>query len=72
MSNGYELLNGGAVVLCLITLGLILKENSRFRSEANDMYTHKDVCDVVHTQVSTDLAEIKADIKKLLTKNGIK
>ena len=36
----------------------------------NDIdYTRKDVCEVRHQQISSDLAEIKKDVKTLL-KNG--
>ena len=41
--------------------------------DANDIrYTSKEVCKVVHEQLKADIIEIKQDVKKLLTKNGIK
>ena len=35
-------------------------------------YTRKDICSERHEQIQKDLTEIKSDVKKLLTKNGIK
>jgi len=35
-------------------------------------YVSKEMCDVLHKQTADDVAEIKADVKKLLTKNGVK
>ena len=31
-------------------------------------YVHKDVCDIVHTNLSMDITEIKSDLKCLLSK----
>jgi len=41
-----------------------LDEHKRF---IDDQFTRKDVCKILHEQVKNDLAEIKADVKKILT-----
>lgn len=39
------------------------------KKETEAKFTGKAVCEVLHKQISSDLAEIKADVKQLL-KNG--
>ena len=41
------------------------------KADADNNYTRKDVCKILHQQISSDLTEIKTDIKLLLRKNGI-
>ena len=36
----------------------------------SEKFVHKDMCEVLHKQVSSDLTEIKTDLKLLLRKNG--
>ena len=38
----------------------------------NKTFQRKDVCDVIHKTTTDTLNEIKQDVKKLLTKNGLK
>ena len=42
------------------------------KEHVEEKYVRKDLCGVIHKQVSEDLREMKGDIKKLLGKNGIK
>jgi len=41
------------------------------KEEINIGYTRKEVCAILHAQISQDLTEIKTDVKLLLRKNGI-
>ena len=41
------------------------------KDELEDSYTRKDVCAILHTQVTQALIEIKSDLKLLLRKNGL-
>jgi hypothetical protein len=40
-----------------------------FKKHAEDKFTHKDVCHVLHTQIDDKLNEIATDVK-ILIKNG--
>ena len=75
------LVSGGLLAILVFVLGNArLEANKRGRiyerldevKEDNETkYVRRDLCDVVHKQVNDTLQEIKSDVKKLLTKNGI-
>ena len=40
------------------------------KSDTDNRYQHKNVCEILYNGVRADLTEIKADLKLLLKKNG--
>ena len=52
--------------------GRVFARLDEHKEYSNITFVRKDVCAIINKQVSTDLMEIKKDIKKLLSKNGIK
>jgi len=78
--NNQTLLTGGGLIALLTLVYKANKDNSdkigrvyqrldNVKGEANDTYTRKDVCTVVHESVSKDLKEIKQDVKSLVEYN---
>jgi len=41
------------------------------KKDADEKFTRKDICQLLHTQISTDLSAIKTDVKVLLRENGL-
>lgn len=64
------IIGGGALLVSLTCLTIVLKQNGNFQKSADDKYTHKDVCKVIHSQISDDLKVIKQDVKEILRQNG--
>ena len=50
----------------------IFERVDEIKNTSDKKFVLKDVCSVVHEQLKADIIEIKHDVKKLLTKNGIK
>jgi len=59
------IIGGSVVVINIAILGLVLRENHNFRKEAESKFTNKDVCKIIHEGVSSDLKEIKGDMKEV-------
>jgi len=64
------LIGGGILGICLGLFYINMKSNGKFQEEADRKYVFREMCTVLHKQVSEDLTEIKADVKELLKQNG--
>jgi hypothetical protein len=75
------LVTGGfvsVVVLAIATYTRVgnFREDTEKKFEArskefDNRYVSRDICKILHEQTAADIAEIKCDVKKLLTRNGI-
>ena len=59
------LFQGGVSIT--VVIGLFTYINRQMDKKVN-----KDVCKILHKQLHDDVGEIKQDVKKLLTKNGLR
>ena len=73
---------GGALVALIVAvwkntvdstqrIGRVYQRLDEVKEKNDERYTSKEVCSVLHAQLKGDVTEIKADIKKILHKNGI-
>ena len=50
----------------------IFKRFDQHKEEIDKKFVRKDVCKILHEQMSRDIEEIKLDVKLLLKRNGYK
>ena len=83
MLDGQHIITGGTLLLLFAfvfktnkdnrdTVSRVYKRLDEVKEVTDTVYTRKDVCVIRHEQITVDLKEIKGDVKKLLTKNGLK
>jgi len=51
--------------------GRIYERIDEHKEHCTNTFVTKEVCNILHQEIKEDMKEIKTDVKKLLTKNGI-